>query len=717
MIEGLLALAGVKPVLFNRDPYVGFASHIPLFVKDADSKATGMIVTAPNKRRIFNLQRFAAAKPPGTYRIFCMGGSTTYGHPYEDPTSFAGWLRVMLPKADPSRRWEVINCGGISYASYREAVLMEEVAQYEPDLFIVLTGHNEFLEHRTYGDILEMPKALRGAGALLSRTRLNAAVKGLSAKFQPARQAVATNSSLLPAEVETMLERVVGPLAYHRDDQWRKGVLEHFRFNLGRMADIAAVAGAKIVFINPANDIRSTAPFKSEHRAGLSESDLAKWQAHFQRARQLAAASRWADAIEALREASVIDDQFAGLHYFRGQLHWQLRQFPEARASFTRAREEDVCPLRALTPMFASLAEVAKARRAPLVDFEKLLDSRAANGISGDDWFLDHVHPTIEGHRLLAVALLDTLAGMEILKFAPLWNDAVALAIKREVESTITPEKHGTALLMLSKVMAWAGKHEEAYRVALRAIPLAPQNAAIHYEAGKNASYLQRNDEAARHFQEALRINPGFVEARTLLGNLLSQSGQTDEALRQCRAALASRPNDPQLHSNLGSLLAMQGLMEQAVASFREAIRLDPKYAEAHSNIAWVYKDLRRFDEALHHFRECLRLKPGLPSPSIGFAWLLATHPNPARRNPAEAIALAEKLVAQSGYQNWMSLDALAAGYAASGRFDDAVTAIRKALTLVQANSPPDAPAVEARLQAYLGRRPFVEPLPASGTP
>lgn len=709
-LELLLGLAGVRPIRFETDPYVGFSSRIPLFVKDATSADAGVVITAPNKRRIFNTQRFSAQKPPGTFRIFCMGGSTTYGHPYEDSTSFAGWLRAMLPKADPSRRWEVINCGGVSYASYREAVLMEELTQYQPDLFIILTGHNEFLEHRTYGEILAKPESLRDVGALLSRTRLHAAIKGLSGKLQTSGQPAGTNSNILPTEVETMLERVVGPQAYHRDDQWKKGVLDHFRFNLTRMTGIAAAAGAKIIFINPAGDIRSSAPFKSEHRAGLTEADLARWQAQVQKVRQLAAASRWTEALETLRAAAAIDDQFAELHYLQGQVHWRMEQFAEARAAFTRAREEDVCPLRAITPMFDSIADVAKTRGASVVDFEKLLNDRATNGIPGDDWFLDHVHPTIEGHRQLALALLETLSGMGVAKFASSWNEAATLAVKREVESTLTPEKHGTALLTLSKVLAWAGKHEEAFRVALRAIPLAPNNAAIHYEAGKNASYLERNDEAAKHLETALRLNPGFVEARTLLGNLLGQRGQNDEALRQCRAALASRPNDPQLHSNLGSLLALQGQWEQAIASFKEAIRLDPTYAEAHSNLAWVYKDSRRYDDALRHFRECLRLKPGLPSPSIGLAWLLATHPDPARRNPAEAIPLAEKLVAQSGYQNWMSLDALAAAYAASGRFDKAATAARKALPLVQSDSPGDVTAVEARLQSYLNRQPFTEP-------
>ena len=77
----------------------------------------------------------------------------------------------MLPAADSSRDWEVINVGAISYASYRTAGLMEELAQYEPDLFIVYTGHNEFLERRTYDTLSERPSLVTDVLALTSRTR------------------------------------------------------------------------------------------------------------------------------------------------------------------------------------------------------------------------------------------------------------------------------------------------------------------------------------------------------------------------------------------------------------------------------------------------------------------------------------------------------------------------------------------------------------------
>lgn len=138
LVELGLLLLGVQPLSHSRDPYVGFTSRLPLFVEESGPQGEAMRVTAGNKLRFFNRQQFIEDKPPGTYRVFCLGGSTTYGRPYDDATSFCGWLREFLPQADPSRQWEVINAGGISYASYRVAVLMEELIGYDPDLFISL---------------------------------------------------------------------------------------------------------------------------------------------------------------------------------------------------------------------------------------------------------------------------------------------------------------------------------------------------------------------------------------------------------------------------------------------------------------------------------------------------------------------------------------------------------------------------------------------------
>ena len=163
LLEGGLALFGIQKASQTEDPFVGFAANVPLFVSSTGANGKQRLTTAPNRKDYFNRQTFMLEKAPGAYRIFSLGGSTTYGRPYDDTTSFSGWLRELLPAADSSKTWEVINAGGISYASYRVARLMEELVHYHPDVFIIYTGHNEFLEERTYRKLKDIPPLVRSA--------------------------------------------------------------------------------------------------------------------------------------------------------------------------------------------------------------------------------------------------------------------------------------------------------------------------------------------------------------------------------------------------------------------------------------------------------------------------------------------------------------------------------------------------------------------------
>src|SRR5690606_6623553 len=119
----------------------------PLFVANPE---TGNYEIPEARQVYFRPESFPIRKGLGEYRIFCLGGSTVQGRPYSVETSFTTWLEISLHAADPSRKWNVVNCGGVSYASYRLAPILEEVLRYEPDMIVLCTGHNEFLEDRTY---------------------------------------------------------------------------------------------------------------------------------------------------------------------------------------------------------------------------------------------------------------------------------------------------------------------------------------------------------------------------------------------------------------------------------------------------------------------------------------------------------------------------------------------------------------------------------------
>ena len=49
----------------------------------------------------------------------------------------------------------------------------------------------------------------------------------------------APSRAVLPGEVETLLDDAMGPAAYTRDDSLAAQVVEHYRFNLGRIVETA----------------------------------------------------------------------------------------------------------------------------------------------------------------------------------------------------------------------------------------------------------------------------------------------------------------------------------------------------------------------------------------------------------------------------------------------------------------------------------------------
>ena len=610
VVEILLVVVGVRPALYEEDPYVGFSSYVPLFVKQAGPDGKAVMVTAENKLSFFNPQQFAAKKPAGTYRIFCAGGSTTFGRPYADVTSFCGWLRAMLPKADPSRKWELINVGGVSYASYRVAVLMEELIRYEPDLFIIYSGHNEFLEHRTYGQIIRTPRAVRGLGAIMSRTRMYTAAKQAVDALGGSSDAALDKRNFLPGEVETILESSIGPESYHRDDGLKKQVLDHYRYNLMRMVDIARSVGAKVILITPASNLRHCSPFKSEHRTGLTSAQRNNWQVQFDLANRAYAAAKWHEVLPAIDRAITIDSRYAHAHYLRGRALWELERYDEAKTAFVRAMDEDVCALRAPTPTLDVVTEVANERGVPMVDFVALIEGQSEYAAPGEEQFLDHVHPTIEGNRRLALALLKAMGRQEIVHFASDWGDALIEHITQEVESRLDVEAHGIALRNLSRLFRWAGKFEQGRTLGLRAVKMIPTDAEAHLVAGANAAELGLIDEAMRHYRQAIQIKPDYAKAHGKLGDALVKRGRFDEAINQYRQALEADPGYSHAHSNLGVATSAKGELDDAVGHFHRALQINPDHTETHNSLGSVLVAQGRLAEAVKHFSHAIETKP-----------------------------------------------------------------------------------------------------------
>ena len=205
----------------HEDPFLGFSAVYPLFVLDETGTRYEI---SPSRRTFFCPESFAAVKPPEEFRIFCLGGSTVQGRPFTTETSFTTWLELSLEAADTTRTWEVVNCGGVSYASYRLVPILEEVLGYEPDLVIIYTGHNEFLEDRSYGHIRDRPAVVTRILEAASRLRTFVVLRHGVIRLTSAQTAPAEGKPVVPAEVDAVLDQGEGLEFFRRDPKWRRAL-------------------------------------------------------------------------------------------------------------------------------------------------------------------------------------------------------------------------------------------------------------------------------------------------------------------------------------------------------------------------------------------------------------------------------------------------------------------------------------------------------------
>jgi hypothetical protein len=160
LLEGACRLKEIWRPPIPYSPTAGFVQFVPVFQPCADVPgstyadyglqgldAPGQLCTDLDQRLTYNVQSFAAEKPSDVIRIVMMGGSSVYAlHACETvaPEVCLDALarRLTAARGDGSRV-EIINCGANSYGSARLAVHAGEMIQYDADLLLLYSGHNE----------------------------------------------------------------------------------------------------------------------------------------------------------------------------------------------------------------------------------------------------------------------------------------------------------------------------------------------------------------------------------------------------------------------------------------------------------------------------------------------------------------------------------------------------------------------------------------------
>jgi len=195
------------------------------------------------------------------------------------------------------------------------------------------------------------------------------------------------------------------------------------------------------------------------------------------------------------------------------------------------------------------------------------------------------------------------------------------------------------------------------------------------YNLGKAQMDQGRPAEAQNAFDAAAALRP--KSATTAHGQALSLDiqGKPAEAAEAYERALRLDPNLVKAHHDYALMLARHGHTEDSIEHFRAAIRIDPQHASSYANMGTLMQVQGKTREAIDLWEKAIEIEPDRHGTLRSLAWVYATDPDATIRNGSRAVAMAKRANELIGGRDSLTLDALAAAYAETGDYFQAIAA------------------------------------------
>jgi tetratricopeptide (TPR) repeat protein len=325
-------------------------------------------------------------------------------------------------------------------------------------------------------------------------------------------------------------------------------------------------------------------------------------------------------------------------------------------------------------------------------------------------WFLGMLIPAI------GIVAVGFAARADRYMYLPLVGLAIAVAwgvaefVGREGKRPIALGAVAIACLAALAAMSWLQLQHWRATLPLfeHAVLVTEGNFIAHHRLATAKLFGGRGDESEAHYLESIESGPPRADVYAALADLLAESGRLDEAVAHYQEALRIDPSNARYHTKIGFALLLSEHYAEATPHLEKAATQLGSSTEIHLGLAMAAGGTGDLPVAIEHYRAALASSPGLLGAADSLAWILATSEEVRLLDPNEAIRLAENVT--STRRTPRSLDTLAAAYAASGRFDEAVLAAREAEQLAAGASKPElAEAIRERAAFYENDRPFID--------
>lgn len=303
-------------------------------------------------------QTFELEKGKNTFRVFCLGGSTTAGFPYEMTVPFPGQLKMMLEEDYPDKKIEVINLGLSAVNSFTVLDWVPDVLKYNPDLIILYMGHNEFYGAYGTGSTVSISNNAGFVRFVLNLRKLHTTQMIISFL-----DLFMSNSG--DASSATVMEKVVAKNFIAADSELREITYKNYRENLELILQECAEVDVPVMLSNLVSNLKDQPPLD--------------------------------------RDNSNDSDSSSSLYsYNLGIKLLASRDTTAAFGKFLEAKDRDAVPFRAHSELNKIISETAQQKNIHFVDMEKAFRYFSPETIPGSRIFCDHLHPNPVGYRIMA---------------------------------------------------------------------------------------------------------------------------------------------------------------------------------------------------------------------------------------------------------------------------------------------------------------------------
>jgi tetratricopeptide (TPR) repeat protein len=255
---------------------------------------------------------------------------------------------------------------------------------------------------------------------------------------------------------------------------------------------------------------------------------------------------------------------------------------------------------------------------------------------------------------------------------------------------------------------AGSGKLDESLESFSKAIEIEPKSPTALTHRARIRAMKSDIPGALADVEEAMKLQPGS-QALLLHANLLAASGKFEQALGELNVLRQVMPDSPDVLLQIAAVHQGARQPQKAVEIYTQLLGSNPQNVAAFRGRADAHLNQGQQAEAVADYEEALKIDGKNSGVLNNLAWVLATSPKDDLRNGQRAIELAKQACEVTEYKQAHILSTLAAGYAETGDFDNAITWSKKAVEL---GEDPTKEQLAKELESYEHKKPWREAAP-----